>query len=382
VQLHDNDGEVPKPNENETVLDAIERLRRRVRELKADINRISSSPYPSAHCKRRMREQVEALAMRGTPDVTLIVEHDDKLTWPMQRVQSQVFDAQPGAVAFAEVPDTLGLFAWLHHDALIKRLDAEIDAESDDAAALSDEARQVANSEAMADLLAVERDESWFVWSAMAQNLPCEHRSDINPVAVLSLQLITRPHTVPSLGSSPQHAWEIVRRGRDETPIVQPKERVLTTFPAARVRDGSVKQPSRATSITRTALSEPLLYSQTKTRRGNFATIDPSRSGPDGVLTHDHLGPPPTATGHGGQGIERRVRTGWLRRPPRPPRWPWTGRYSSLPQVVDVAPVNPFRGVPERHDPDQRCRNGTLGGRLKLYVRSTNRYATTAWPAS
>jgi hypothetical protein len=40
------------------------------------------------------------------------------------------------------------------------------------------------------------------------------------------------------------------------------------------------------------------------------------------------------------------------------------------------------RRVPERHDPDQRCRNGTLGGRLKLYVRSTNRYETTAWPAS
>ena len=35
-----------------------------------------------------------------------------------------------------------------------------------------------------------------------------------------------------------------------------------------------------------------------------------------------------------------------------------------------------------RHDPDQRCRNATMGARLKLYIRSTNRYATTAWPAS
>jgi len=45
--------------------------------------------------------------------------------------------------------------------------------------------------------------------------------------------------------------------------------------------------------------------------------------------------------------------------------------------------------IPQRRAPacggqaaDQRCRNGTLGGRRKLYVRSTNRYVTTAWPAS
>jgi hypothetical protein len=35
------------------------------------------------------------------------------------------------------VPDTLALLAWLHRDALVKRLEAEIDAESDDAAALT-----------------------------------------------------------------------------------------------------------------------------------------------------------------------------------------------------------------------------------------------------
>ena len=28
----------------------------------------------------------------------MIAEHDEKLTWPMQRVQSQVFNAQPGSL--------------------------------------------------------------------------------------------------------------------------------------------------------------------------------------------------------------------------------------------------------------------------------------------
>ena len=72
-------------------------------------------------------------------------------------------------------------------DALIKQLDAEIDAEADDKAALSHEARQKAEAEVLADLLAVERTKAALVWQAQAQGLPVEHRSDINPVALLGL---------------------------------------------------------------------------------------------------------------------------------------------------------------------------------------------------
>jgi len=56
----------------------------------------------------------------------------------------------PVLVAFAEVPDTLGLLAWIFKDALIAALDREIDAESDDAAALSHEERQQREAEAIA----------------------------------------------------------------------------------------------------------------------------------------------------------------------------------------------------------------------------------------
>jgi hypothetical protein len=59
------------------------------------------------------------------------------------------------------VADTLARFAWLHRDALIAKLAAEIDAEADDAAALTHEARQQREAEVMGDLLSVERDESF-----------------------------------------------------------------------------------------------------------------------------------------------------------------------------------------------------------------------------
>jgi hypothetical protein len=70
------------------------------------------------------------------------------------------------------------LFAWLHKDALIKRLDAEIDREADDAATLMHEVLQRQEADVLGDLLATERDESAVAWQALAQNLYVFHRSD------------------------------------------------------------------------------------------------------------------------------------------------------------------------------------------------------------
>jgi hypothetical protein len=206
VQLLDHDGPEPKLAKGENgPLDAIENRRRRVRELRADLHRIESSPFPSSHCKARMREQVEILAQRGEVDVGMVVEHDGKIIWPTMRVQSTVFNAQPGAVAFAEgVPDTLALLVFLLKPTLIAALDAAIDAESDDSAALTTEERQLRIAEIEGDLLAVERDESALTWLAMAERLPIEFRSDISPIALLGLRLVQAPVN-RSRETSPEH---------------------------------------------------------------------------------------------------------------------------------------------------------------------------------
>jgi hypothetical protein len=214
--LQDYDGPEPKLLKGETITDAIERLRRRVRELKADAHRISSSCFPSAYCKQRMRGQVEALATLGASSVSPLVEFDRDIAWPTQRVTSSILNAQPGPVGFAELEAAVPLLVWLHKEALIKRLDAEIDAEADDKASLSHEARQQQEAEVMDDLLAVERDESALVWRAMMDDrLPVEHRNDCSPQAILQLSLIAAPRTNNgSLGSGAMHAWDIVRGRR------------------------------------------------------------------------------------------------------------------------------------------------------------------------
>jgi hypothetical protein len=203
--------EEPKLNRGESLIDGIERHRRRVRELKADLHRIASAPFPSSHAKAQMRRQIEQLAERGEPSVSRLVELDGPVEFQTQRVQSAVYNAQQGAVAFHEAVDAAALFAFLAPEILIKRLDALIDAEADDKAALSHEARQKAEAEVIGDLLAVEFQESCFVWQAQSEGLPCEHRADCSPCAILGLRLVTTPRATELPETSPGLSWPMLR---------------------------------------------------------------------------------------------------------------------------------------------------------------------------
>ncbi|UPT87969.1 hypothetical protein HAP41_0000002070 [Bradyrhizobium barranii subsp. apii] len=208
--LEEIETEPPKLNKGEDVLSGIERFRRRVRELRADLHRIASAPYPSSHAKAKMRAQVEALAQRGAPSVSRLVELDGPVDFQMQSLTSEVH-AERRSLAFTETADALALVAWLHRDALIAALDREISTEADDKAALSHEARQVAASEAQGDLIDIERQEAELVASAQIAGLPIEHRGDINPLALLGLRLITAPRPDASPETSPGLSW-LLRR--------------------------------------------------------------------------------------------------------------------------------------------------------------------------
>jgi hypothetical protein len=109
------------------------------------------------------------------------------------------------------VPDAVALVAWLHKDALVAALDREIASEADDKAALSHEAREKAEAEVQGDLLDVERAENELVFEGWTEGLPCEHRSDINPVALLGLRLTTTPRGNETPGTTPGYSWPMRR---------------------------------------------------------------------------------------------------------------------------------------------------------------------------
>jgi hypothetical protein len=213
VILEDRETELPKLAKGEsTILDQIENRRRRAREIKALIHRHESAPYPSSHVKRKMREEIQALAMQGAPVVAEMVEHNRKIVWPTLSLKSHVIGNERN-LAFAEIDATIPLLAWLFQKELVSALDHEIDAESDDGASLSAEDRQIKIAEAMGDLADVEYAESALIFAAQAQNLPCEHRADINPACLLGLKFITRAgngHDMPP--TSPEHGYNILRR--------------------------------------------------------------------------------------------------------------------------------------------------------------------------
>ena len=117
TQLEAVEIEPPKLNKNEDLLTALERVRRRGRELKSDLARIAAAPFSSAHARAKIRLEVEALAQPGEPVVCDVLERDGRLIWPVRRQQSEVH-AERRTLAFAEVPDTLALFAWTFKETL------------------------------------------------------------------------------------------------------------------------------------------------------------------------------------------------------------------------------------------------------------------------
>jgi hypothetical protein len=141
--LLQNFGEAPEPKraKNETIVDAVERQRWRVRELKSDQARIAAAPYPASHARAKIKQEIEALALQGAPVVSNVIEHDGGVIWPTQRVRSEVFAEQRG-LAFGEMPNGTALLVWLLKEPMLKALSALVDDEADDAAALSIEARQ------------------------------------------------------------------------------------------------------------------------------------------------------------------------------------------------------------------------------------------------
>ena len=209
VTLVDIDAKPPMLNKGESLPDAIARLQRRGRELKSDLARISAAPYPSAHVRAKIRAEVEALASRGMPVVSDIVEHDRSVVWPMQRLQASVYNGETPTFASTEVVDTLALFAFVHQRALLDALDKLVTEEADDDAALSHADRETRAAVVAGDLLACEMDEASLTWSAIEQRLPVEHRADIAPQAILQVRLVTAPRSNGS-GSSPLMAFDII----------------------------------------------------------------------------------------------------------------------------------------------------------------------------
>jgi hypothetical protein len=190
----------------ERIADGVERYRHRLRELAADAHRVRSAPFPSADVKAQLRQQIAQLAEAGRPNVDGAIEHGQQVSFPMITMQSLVRNVDAPAIGFSETIDALALIAWLHRDALIARIEAEVDEIADDKAALSDAEREKQLVAISIQALGVERMEVALIWHAEAKGEVIDFRANTTPQAVLGVRLITAPHREPNYGG---HSWPI-----------------------------------------------------------------------------------------------------------------------------------------------------------------------------
>jgi hypothetical protein len=182
----------PTLKKNETVQQAVERLRRKLRELQADTRRVAAAPIHSSRAREIVRAQVEALATRGQPDVELTIESASPMAWPMEFVSLQLHGmtnvGNPVAgSAGGSLPNAMAYFTWILKDEILKRLDQEIDELSDDDSSLTDIQRAEQLNEIAQDRLVLEREECALIERAEEQGHTIVRRSDCDPRALLSL---------------------------------------------------------------------------------------------------------------------------------------------------------------------------------------------------
>lgn len=183
--------EVPKLNKSETPTTGVDRLRRKRRDLLADMQAVDAAPITSTTAKAKVRAEIEALADRGRPDLFGTIEHGDAIRWPESSISAPLlgFVAADGAPqlqghAHAKVADSLALVAWLYKGDLLAALDAEVDSISDDAAALTDEERAARRADIAASVLDCERAECSLVESIGGA---VAYRPDTDPRALLAV---------------------------------------------------------------------------------------------------------------------------------------------------------------------------------------------------
>jgi hypothetical protein len=168
---------------------AIERYRSELERLRNELEQVECAPIPSAEAKRIARDHVAELARLGKPDVTTLVCADvfGERGIKFQTVGVDVRTIHRAGVGQGEVVNPLALAAWLHSEAMIAKLDAEIDAEANDGRALSDADRERRKTQLRAEILAVERAEELTIVSAEGEGSAIPRRPDADPRAVLNM---------------------------------------------------------------------------------------------------------------------------------------------------------------------------------------------------
>jgi len=194
-------GPAPTLRKGEDPMAGIRRHQQDVGRLKARLAEIEAAPVALSVTKAKARARVEQLAAAGRIDVAaLVLGSGDAPRFATTSARAELFNTSPNGgvpVAFTEIPDAVALIAHLFKPQLLAAIDAELDAATDKAKALTPEERVRAATETTAEVLLAERHLASLVWAAIDKNLPAAHAPDADPIAVLGIEPVPAPPRPP-----------------------------------------------------------------------------------------------------------------------------------------------------------------------------------------
>jgi hypothetical protein len=196
----------------ETIASGVERYRHRQRELAADAHRVNSQQWPISVSEADARALIERRGEAGRPDLEAAIENGRPIGFATTRLTALVHNAQPGAVAFAETEDAVGLVCWLFGKELLEKIRAGFREIGDDKNALDQRQREEMLATISADSLAAERAECALIWHADARGEVIDLRPTTSPQAALGVALRTVPRAVAP-GTTGGHAYDLVQPG-------------------------------------------------------------------------------------------------------------------------------------------------------------------------
>jgi hypothetical protein len=179
LALHDNRKAAAKGRP----ADIVEAARSEVARLKMQIEQVRAAPLPSHVAATKMRQQIETLAAKGEPSILGLLESGYAVRFAESQIQATVLTPAGAGALSHSVVDCLALFCWVHGDALIAKLEAQISELADDAAALGDAEKAQREQQLRAEILEIERGEAEAIWAGA----PVAWRPDIDPRACLGL---------------------------------------------------------------------------------------------------------------------------------------------------------------------------------------------------
>ena len=167
-----------------TRADAARFVREKIEQFDGKAQTVSTAPLTVANAKKVARAEIEALAEAGRPDCAPLVR-GQSIMWP-RNTATQINSSGTPIV----VDDARAVLAWLHKDAMIAAVEAEVEAAAkvDGRKGYTDEKRAAELERIAAEKLAAEREEEALIAAIEAEGGRFDRRPDADPRAVLGVQ--------------------------------------------------------------------------------------------------------------------------------------------------------------------------------------------------